>query len=68
MLKNTYFLEKTVKKRLSVGGSVPEIPFASSGWGLRSQTQVLLLSPTITSLSSSFLMLNAFYYPKRGTK
>jgi len=61
--------EKICKNRLSVGGSISELPFASGGWGLRPQTPVLLLSPTITSLSSSFLALNAFYYPKKkGTK
>jgi len=30
MPKNTYFLEKNCKKRLSVGGFAPEPPFASS--------------------------------------
>jgi len=29
MLKNAYFLEKTVNNRFSVGGSSPERPFAS---------------------------------------
>jgi len=38
MLKNAYFLEKTVKVYLSVEGSAPEPPFASGGWGLRPQT------------------------------
>jgi len=65
MLKNAYFLEKAVKNCLSVGGSAPEPPFASGGWGLRPQIPALLLSPTITSLSSSCLALNAFYYPKK---
>jgi len=31
MLKNAYFLKKIVKNRLSVGGSTPELPFASGG-------------------------------------
>jgi len=38
MLKNAYFLEKTVKNRLSVEGSAPKPPFASGGSGLRPQT------------------------------
>jgi len=38
MLKNTYFLGKNCKNRLSVGGSAPEPPFASGGWGLRPRT------------------------------
>jgi len=32
------FLKKDVKNRLSVGGSAPELPLASGGWGLRPQT------------------------------
>jgi len=59
MLKNAYFLENC-KNRLSVGGSVPEPLFASGGWGIRPQTPALLLPPTITTLSSSFLVLNVF--------
>jgi len=35
MLKNTYFLEKDVKNRLSVGGSAPEPSLFSDGWELR---------------------------------
>jgi len=65
MFKNVYFLEKTVKNRLSIESSAPEPPFVSGGLGLYTQTSALLLSPTITSLSSSFLALNAFYYPKK---
>jgi len=68
MLKNAYFLEKTVKNCLSVGDSAPEPPLPSGGLGLRLQTPALLLSPTITTLSSSFLALNEFYYHKNGTK
>jgi len=34
MLKNAYFWKKC-KNRLSVGGSAPEPPFTSGGWGLR---------------------------------
>jgi len=58
-------LEKTVKNRLGVGGSALKPPFApgSCGWGIRSQTLALLLSPTIITLSSVFL--NAFCYPKK---
>jgi len=61
-------LEKTVKNHLSVGGSAPEPPFVSRSWGLRPQTLAFLLSTNITSLSSSFLALNAFYYPKKKNK
>jgi len=49
------------KNHLSIGGSAPEPSFASGGWGLRPQTPALLLLPTITTLSSLFLVLNAFY-------
>jgi len=38
-----------------------EPPFGSGGWGLRPQTPALLLSPVISTLSSSFLALNVFY-------
>jgi len=62
MLKNAYFLEKDVKYRFSVGCSAPEPPLASGGWGIRPQTPALLLPPTITTLSSSFLALNVYYY------
>jgi len=63
MFKNAYFFGKNVKNRLSVGGSAPEPPLASGIWGLRPQTSALLLPPTITTLSSSFLTLNTVYYP-----
>jgi len=66
MLKNAYFLGKNCKNRLSVEGSAPEPPFASSGWGLRPQTTAFLLPPTITNLSSSFLVLNAFFRSKEN--
>jgi len=68
MLKNAYFLGKNFKNRLSIGGSAPEPPFASGGWGLRLQTTALLLPPTNTALSSSFLVLNAFYSDQKRTK
>jgi len=42
MLKNAYFLGKTVKNRLSVGESAPEPPIASGEWGLHPQTPALL--------------------------
>jgi len=51
MLKNAYFLKKDVKNRLSVGGSAP----------------ALLLPPTITTMSSSFLALIAVYYLQNRT-
>jgi len=59
------FLEKDVKNRFSVGGSAPEPLLASGGWGLRPQTPALLLLPTITTLSNSFLALIAVYYLQR---
>jgi len=68
MLKNAYFLGKNCKNRLSVGSSAPEPSFASSGWGLRSQTPALLLSSTITTYSSLFLVLNAFYSAQKRNK
>jgi len=68
MLKNAYFLENNYKNRLSVGTTAPEPLFTSGGWGIRPQTPALLLPPTITTLSRSFLALNAFYYPQNGTK
>jgi len=67
LLKNAYFLEKTVKNRRSVGGSAPEPPLASGGWGLGSQTPALLLSPTITTLSSSFLARKCSLLPSKRT-
>jgi len=47
MLKNAYFLGK-LQKSYQRGG-------------FRPQTSALLLPPTITTLSSSFLVINAFY-------
>jgi len=52
MLKSAYFLKR--KSCLSVGKVKP--PFASGG------CPALFLSSTITTLSSSFQALNAFYY------
>jgi len=60
-------LEKT-KYRFGVGGSAPELPFASGAWGLRLQAPAVLLLSTITSLSGSFLALNAFYSPNTQEK
>jgi len=59
---------KKYKSRLSVMGSATEPPFASGGWGLHPQTPVLLLPPTITTSSSSFLVLNAFYSAHKRAK
>jgi len=56
MFKKAYFGEKNCKNRLSVGGSAPEPPFASGGWGWSPQTPALLLPLTITTLSSAFLL------------
>jgi len=67
MLKNAFF-GKNAKNRLSDGGSAPEPLFASGGWGFRPQTTALLLPPTMTTLSNSFLALNAFYYPQKKKK
>jgi len=56
------FYEKNCKIRLSVGGSAPESPFAFGGWPPR------FYSPSaITTLSSSFLLLNAFHSLKKET-
>jgi len=41
--------------------SAPKPSLASGGWRLCPQTPALLLSPTITTLLSSFLVINAFY-------
>jgi len=41
--------------------------FASGDWGLLPQTPTLLLLLAIASLLSSFLALNVFYYPEKGT-
>jgi len=60
--------KKTVKSRLSVGGSALEPPFASGGWGIRPQTPALLLPPAIMTSLNSFLLLNAFHYLQKGTK
>jgi len=57
MFKNAYFLN-------SASGAPSPNPRLLPA-ALRPQTPALLLSPTITSLSSSFLALNAFYYPKK---
>jgi len=62
------FWEKNCKYRLSVGGSTPEPLFASGGLGLRPLTPALLLPPTITTLSSLFLVLNTLYYAQKRAK
>jgi len=49
MLKNAYFLEKTVK--IASPSSL-----ASGGWGLRPQNSCVITPPTITTFSSSFLL------------
>jgi len=61
------FWEKNVKIVSASRTPSPEPPFASSGWGLRPQTLALLLYPTITALSSLFLVLIAFYALKKTT-
>jgi len=63
MLKNAYFYEKKGKNRLSVGGMRPQTPVdlrRLGGSALRPPHW--LLPPNVTTLSSSFLALNAFYY------
>jgi len=57
MLKNAYFLEKKTVKIASASGARPQTTVCFC-----SQTLALLLQPTITTLSSSFLALNAGYY------
>jgi len=54
-LKNVYFLRKNCKNRLSIEGSALELCLPPA------ETPALLLPPTITTLSSLFLVLNAFY-------
>jgi len=53
MLKMRIFWKNTVK--IATASSI-----ASGNWGLGPQTSASLFSPTITTLSSSFLPLNAF--------
>jgi len=62
------FLGKNCKNRLSVGGYAIEPPFASGGWGLCPQTPALLRPPIIITLSSLFLVLNAFYSAQKRNK
>jgi len=59
MLKMRIFGKKTVK---IVSASVP---FASGGCELRPQTSAFIHPPTITTLWSSILALNAFYTFKK---
>jgi len=54
MLKNAYFLEKTAK--------------SSQRWGIYPRIPAFFLSPTITTLSSLILALNALYYPSKNNK
>jgi len=61
-------LKKTVKNRLSVGGPAPNPVCLQRLGRLRPQTPTLLLPPTITALLSSFLALNAFYFPHKKNK
>jgi len=56
------FWKNTVKIASALGVPPPNNPFASGGWKLHPQTPASLLSPTITTLSSSCLALNAFHY------
>jgi len=58
MLKNAYFLGKTVKI-VSASEAPPPNPRLPPAAG--PQTSALLLPLTITTFSSSFLVLNAFY-------
>jgi len=61
------FLEKTVKNRRSVEGSAPAPPLASGDWKLCPETPALLLLPTITTLSGSFLALKCGLLPSKRT-
>jgi len=62
MLKNAFFLEKDVKNRLKRQEIRPLTPV-----GLQRKPPALLLPPTMTTLSSSFLALNAVYYLQKRT-
>jgi len=57
------FLKNTVKIA-SATRAEPLLTPACLRW-LRFQTPALLLPPTTTTLPDSFLVLNAFYYPKK---
>jgi len=59
MLKMRIFWKNC--KNPPASGDAPINTPASGGWELRFQTPVLLLSPAITTLSSSFIALNVFY-------
>jgi len=48
------FWNKNVKITSASGGSAPEPPFASSGWGLCPQTSTLLLLPAIARCQVHF--------------
>jgi len=54
--------------RLSVGGRALEPPFAFRRPAVCPPAPALLLSLTITTLSSSFLAINAFYHPQKKNK
>jgi len=61
MLKNAYFW-KNCKKPLQ-RQSIPRTPVCLRRLGV--ELLVFLFSPTITTLSSSFLALNVFYSPQK---
>jgi len=63
MFKNAYFLEKYVKNRLC-----PRTPVGLRRQGAPPSDPALLPLPTITTLSSSFLALNAVYYVQKKNK
>jgi len=67
MLKNAYFLRKTVKI-VSVSGAPPPNSVCLRRLGSPLQTPALLLRTTITTLSSSFLVENAFYPAQKRNK
>jgi len=70
MPKMRIFWNKNSKNYLSVGVSAPEPLLTTAGLELclPPQTPMLLLLPTIASLSSLFLALIAFYYPSNKNK
>jgi len=61
-LKMRIFLKKAVKLLQRQGIRPLKSPLASSGWGLRPQTPVLLLSLININLTKCFSVLNLFYY------
>jgi len=62
MLKNAYFERKNVKFFSASGAPSPNSRYPPAAGGSAPRLPALLLPPAITTLSSCFLMHNAFYY------